>query len=89
MSVQVPKGYKQTEVGVIPEDWLLVTANDVCDLVIDCKNRTPPFSESEDYAVVRTPNVRDGKFVWSDLKFTDKNLLKSGRRAVCPVKAIF
>ncbi|MDD3018339.1 MAG: restriction endonuclease subunit S [Comamonas sp.] len=72
MSVQVPKGYKQTEVGVIPEDWLLVTANDVCDLVIDCKNRTPPFSESEDYAVVRTPNVRDGKFVWSDLKFTDK-----------------
>ena len=21
MSVQVPKGYKQTEVGVIPEDW--------------------------------------------------------------------
>lgn len=23
MSVQVPKGYKQTEVGVIPEDWLV------------------------------------------------------------------
>ena len=25
MSVQVPKGYKQTEVGVIPEDWELST----------------------------------------------------------------
>ena len=29
MSVQVPKGYKQTEVGVIPEDWLCGFTADV------------------------------------------------------------
>lgn len=29
MSVQVPKGYKQTEVGVIPEDWTISPIGDV------------------------------------------------------------
>jgi len=68
----VKPGYKQTEVGVIPEDWEVVTATQACDLVVDCKNRTPPFVVDSDYAVVRTPNVRDGQFVLEDLRFTDE-----------------
>lgn len=32
MSVQVPKGYKQTEVGVIPKDWDLLKLGDVCEI---------------------------------------------------------
>lgn len=66
------KGYKQTEIGVIPEDWKVVTADQICELVVDCKNRTPPVVEGGDFAVVRTPNVRHGKFVQEDLRFTDK-----------------
>jgi len=64
-------GYKQTEVGVIPEEWEVVTASEACELVVDCKNRTPPVVADSDYAVVRTPNVRDGKFVLEELRFTD------------------
>jgi len=70
--MEVKPGYKQTEVGVIPEDWEVVTATQACDLVVDCKNRTPPFVVDSDYAVVRTPNVRDGQFVLEDLRFTDE-----------------
>jgi len=69
---QLPEGYKQTEVGVIPEDWGVVTAEDICELVVDCKNRTPPVVDSSDFAVVRTPNVRNGRFVYEDLRFTDE-----------------
>jgi hypothetical protein len=29
MSIQVKQGYKQTEVGVIPEDWELVCLKDL------------------------------------------------------------
>jgi len=58
----VRKGYKQAEVGVIPENWEVATAEQVCELVVDCKNRTPPFVDSSEFAVVRTPNVRDGRF---------------------------
>ena len=33
MSVQVPKGYKQTEVGVIPEDWMSPTLGEITKLM--------------------------------------------------------
>ena len=72
MSSQVPQGYKQTEVGVIPKDWDVMMAMEACDLVVDCKNRTPPLVEASDYAVVRTSNVRNGQFVLEDLRFTDE-----------------
>lgn len=50
MSVQVPKGYKQTEVGVIPEDWELSALEKLAD-----PNR--PIS----YGIVQTgPNVLNG-----------------------------
>ena len=70
-ALSVPEGYKMTEVGVIPRDWEVTTAIQICELVVDCKNRTPPVIEGGDYAVVRTPNVRNGNFVWEDLRFTD------------------
>lgn len=69
--MEVIRGYVQTDVGVIPDDWKVATTADVCELVVDCKNRTPPVIDGGDFAVVRTPNVRDGKFVREDLRFTD------------------
>jgi type I restriction enzyme, S subunit len=70
---QLKEGYKQTEVGVIPEDWEVATATKVCEIIIDCKNRTPPVIEGGEFAVVRTPNVRNGRFVYDDLRFTDES----------------
>ncbi len=49
----------------------MTTACNVSDLVVDCKNRTPPVVENSEYAVVRTPNVRDGKFIKNGLRYTD------------------
>ena len=71
--MELKPGYKLTEVGLIPEDWEVVTATEACEFVVDCKNRTPPVLIDSDYAVVRTPNVRDGKFVIENLRFTDKD----------------
>ncbi len=83
MSKDVPVGYKLTEVGVIPEDWDVAEAWEVCELVVDCKNRTPPVVESSDFAVVRTPNVRHGKFIREELRFTDeKSFIEWTTRAV-------
>jgi type I restriction enzyme S subunit len=70
--MELKPGYKQSEVGVIPEDWEVVTASDACSLVVDCKNRTPPIVDASEYAVVRTTNVRDGQFIQEDLRFTDE-----------------
>jgi len=71
--MEVRAGYKRTEVGVIPNDWRVKAAAEICELVVDCKNRTPPVVPGGAYGVVRTPNVRDGKFVWEELRFTDEH----------------
>ncbi len=70
--MELRPGYKQTDIGAIPEGWQLVTAEEACDLVVDCKNRTPPVVVDSEYAVVRTPNVRDGQFVVEGLRYTDE-----------------
>ncbi len=68
----VKAAYKQTEVGDIPDDWNVLPADDVCLKVVDCKNRTPPVIEGGEFAVVRTTNVRNGRFVEDGLRFTDE-----------------
>lgn len=70
--MELKPGYRQTEVGLVPEEWDVVTATAACSLVVDCKNRTPPVVVDSDYAVVRTPNVRGGQFVLKELRYTDE-----------------
>ncbi|MFO1493342.1 MAG: restriction endonuclease subunit S [Lysobacterales bacterium] len=61
-----------TEVGPIPTGWEVVAAKDACALVVDCKNRTPPMVLASEFAVVRTPNVRNGQFLTDGIRFTDE-----------------
>jgi type I restriction enzyme S subunit len=62
--------FKDSPLGRIPVEWDVTPAQELCAAVIDCKNRTPPV-ESEGHPVIRTPNVRDGEFVFADLVYTD------------------
>jgi type I restriction enzyme S subunit len=67
---QAPELYHETKIGWIPKDWRVVTCQDVCEKIIDCKNRTPPIT-ADGYPVIRTPNVRHGEFKDRALVFTD------------------
>jgi type I restriction enzyme S subunit len=82
--MDVKPGFKQTEVGVIPEDWRVTTAAHICELVVDCKNRTPPVVEGGAFAVVRTPNVRNGTFIREDLRFTDEESFREWTMRAIP-----
>jgi len=64
--------FKHSSMGRIPEGWEVSPAESLCDAVIDCKNRTPPVTD-EGYPVIRTPNVRNGEFVFPDLTYTDSH----------------
>lgn len=41
----IPKGYKQTEVGVIPDDWTLDKLDKLTDLIIDGTHHTPKYTK--------------------------------------------
>lgn len=54
----VPEGYKQTEVGVIPGDWEVLTLKKIAS-VIDSLHQTPTFSENG-YSMVRVADIKSG-----------------------------
>lgn len=62
--------FKDSMLGRIPVEWDVCPAENLCEAVIDCKNRTPPETV-EGHPVIRTPNVRNGEFVSNNLAFTD------------------
>jgi type I restriction enzyme, S subunit len=50
----VKEGYKQTEVGVIPEDWSLVTLSEVCLL---SKKKHTPINSNDNYKCIELEHV--------------------------------
>ncbi len=68
---EAPELYQETAIGWIPKGWSFTTCAKVCEKIIDCKNRTPPETP-DGYPVIRTPNVRNGLFVDSEIVYTDE-----------------
>jgi type I restriction enzyme S subunit len=57
----------------IPEHWTWVRMKDVCQRIIDCKNRTPPEADESGFFVVRTSCIRSGRFELSGGYWTDED----------------
>ena len=55
----VMAGYKQTEVGVIPEDWIVLKATDACSKIQDGTHFSPRIG-GNDYFYVTSKNIRFG-----------------------------
>lgn len=75
----IPPGYKQTEVGVIPEDWYPVT---IGDIAIKVGSGITPRGGSSNYKeygrpFVRSQNVGWGTLLLTDLVYIDDNTHKS------------
>jgi type I restriction enzyme S subunit len=58
MIQKIPIGYKQTEIGVIPEDWNILRLNETSK-VIDSLHQTPNFVE-DGFAMVRVADIKSG-----------------------------
>lgn len=69
MKGEVKPGYKQTEVGVIPEDWELVPLR---QLILSVEYGSSAKSNVKgDIPVLRMGNLQDGELNWSDLVYTN------------------
>ena len=77
----VKMGYKQTEVGVIPEEWDVKPLQELCIAVLDCHHSTPVWTKAG-AVVIRNQNIRDGKLDLSEASFTnDQHFAERTRRA--------
>ncbi|MCM8883199.1 MAG: restriction endonuclease subunit S [Candidatus Thiodiazotropha sp.] len=57
-------------IGDIPVHWEVRKAKHLCEKIIDCKNRTPPDGKEDEYRVVRTSDVKDGKLINDEITWT-------------------
>ncbi|MFL6211811.1 MAG: restriction endonuclease subunit S [Pyrinomonadaceae bacterium] len=67
--MEVKPGYKQTEVGVIPEEWEVKQFTEVTDLITCGIAATPEYvPESRGHPFLSSTNVKEGRVVWSGYK---------------------
>lgn len=59
-------GYKQSEVGLIPDDWDIVTLENLSSRIGDGIHATPNYNSSGDYYFVNGNNLTNGVIVISD-----------------------
>lgn len=83
----VPKGYKQTEVGVIPEDWDIRTLGEIGESLIGLTYR-PSDVHSNGILVLRSSNVQNGRICFDDNVFvmmdiSPKLMVKNGDILIC------
>ncbi|MBU1699377.1 MAG: restriction endonuclease subunit S [Candidatus Eisenbacteria bacterium] len=68
--MEVKPGYKQTEVGVIPEDWGVISAFDACSKIQDGTHFSPRIGGSG-YLYVTSKNIRFGHLDMSTASWID------------------
>jgi type I restriction enzyme S subunit len=69
--MEVKKGYKQTDVGIIPEDWEIISARDACSKIQDGTHFSPKNSGNE-FLYVTSKNIRFGYLDLSTASWIDK-----------------
>jgi type I restriction enzyme, S subunit len=67
---QLKKGYKQTEVGIIPEDWDLLPCSDISNLItVGIVIRPTQYYEREGISALRSANIREAGINDSEMVF--------------------
>ena len=75
MSTVIPKGYKQTKVGVIPEDWDIVNLGDVGKVVTGL-TYSPENIDKDGVLVLRSSNIQERKLSFNDNVYVNISTLK-------------
>lgn len=83
----IPAGYKQTEIGVIPEDWEFARLGDIGQTIIGL-TYSPKDVSNHGTLVLRSSNVQNGKLAYEDnvyvnMELPERVIVKEGDILVC------
>jgi type I restriction enzyme S subunit len=76
----VKPGYKQTEVGVIPEDWDVEPLGELSDFVTSGSRGWAQFYSKSGALFIRSQNVRDGRLSFEDVQYVSPPTGAEGNR---------
>jgi type I restriction enzyme S subunit len=67
----------------LPSSWRVAHLLDCCQRLVDCHNKTAPYSSSG-IPIIRTSNVRDREFRFDDLKYVSEEVYEFWSRRCYP-----
>lgn len=67
----------------LPKGWHWTTPAEICDQVVDCHNKTAPYTGSG-IPLVRTTNIRDGKIDMTETRFVTQATYEFWSRRCIP-----
>lgn len=76
----IPAGYKQTEVGVIPEDWGVVRLGDISKIKYGLGQ--PPQTKDDGVPMIRATNINSGKIFEKDVLMIDITKIPTTREVI-------
>ena len=85
--MEVRKGYKKTDIGIIPEDWDVKKLGDVGDSIIGLTYK-PSNIKDDGVLVLRSSNISNGRLcfddnVYVDTKIPERIIVKYGDILIC------
>ena len=80
MSGEVKPGYKQTEVGVIPEEWEVKRLGELASFVTSGSRGWAQFYSESGALFIRSQNVRDGRLSFDDTQYVTPPIGTEGNR---------
>ncbi|ART48550.1 restriction endonuclease subunit S [Acidovorax carolinensis] len=66
-----PEATNVSDLGKLPEGWTWASAVQACEQVVDCHNKTAPYT-STGIPLVRTTNIKDGRLLLDDTRYVDQ-----------------
>lgn len=74
---KIPQGYKQTEIGVIPEDWELAQLSNLCERIsVGLATSVTKYYRNKGVPIVRNMNIKNGYFDSEDMLYLDSGFAK-------------
>ena len=67
----IPDGPSVTDLAALPVGWTWASAIQACEHVVDCHNKTAPYTSSG-IPLVRTTNIRDGRLLLEEVRYVDQ-----------------
>ena len=73
-ATSIPKGYKQTEVGVIPEDWDVRRLHEISEkIMVGIASAATHAYRDNGIVMFRNQNIKVGKLNTDDVLYIDEN----------------
>ena len=73
-------GYKQTEVGVIPEEWKVERLSELSEFITSGSRGWAQFYSENGALFIRSQNVRDGQLCYDDVQYVSPPSGAEGNR---------